>query len=135
MPIGAFCCVVTTDGFGACGDATNNNNNQNVDNKPTPPPANKSKTVRVQLNGASEASAQGEVPADNSAFVLAQNPPFFTEVSDGFIQNSEGLKGVSCQAFSDTLATEAVGAPFGENDVDFNGGKLIKVEALRCKSA
>jgi hypothetical protein len=98
----------------------------------------------VQLNGASELAVQGEVPADDSVFLLSAHPPFISSVISASIVDAEGLDSPTCQAFSDAQgefgvggSPNGIGAIITEDDTDLSEGtgKEVKVLALKCKHA
>lgn len=136
VPIGAFCCVLSQDGFGVCGDSASSTSSSSTSSS-TP-------TIRVQLDGADELAAQGEVPADGSVFLLSAHPPFFNDVISASIVDAEGLENPTCHAFSDAQGRIPVGgsrkgkgAVITRDDTDLSNGtgEAVTVVALRCKHA
>jgi len=114
VPVGAYCCVTSADGFGACsgsGSGTGSSSTQ---------------TVRVEAFGENELAEQSEVPLDNSVFRFAGR------FDTAQIINVEGAKNPKCTAFSDVLGDIAVGKPFSTDLTTL--GKAVIVQSLRCSA-
>ena len=118
VPVGAYCCVTSADGFGACSGTGASNSGSGA--------STSTQTVRVEVFGADELAEQTEVPFDNSVFRFAGR------FDSAQIIDVEGTKNPKCTAFSDIQGTKAVGKPFSTGLVTL--GNEVIVQSLRCSA-
>jgi hypothetical protein len=111
VPVGAYCCVTSIDGFDACSGSSDSSTS--------------TQTVRVQLNGADELAEQTEVPLDTIF-------RFAGRFDSAQIIDAEGVQNPKCTAFHDVQGTKAVGKTFTTDITSF--GKGVEVQSLRCSA-
>ena len=116
VPVGAYCCVTSANGFGACSGTGSSGTGGSTSTQ----------TVRVEVFGADELAEQTEVPVDNSVFRFAGR------FDSAQIIDVEGSKNPTCTAFSDVHGTKAIGKPFSTGLVTL--GNEVIVQSLRCSA-
>ena len=121
VPVGAYCCVTSANGFDACSGTGNSGTGNSGTGGST-----STKTVRVEVFGADELAEQTEVPVDNSVFRFAGR------FDSAQIIDVEGSKNPTCTAFSDVRGTKAIGKPFSTGLVTL--GNEVTVQSLRCSA-